>query len=179
MRFLLLFLTHQLVAQIAPCTHPNIPVKPESIPHLMEINRDIWTPFSQSWATNDVTAYNDLHAPGFIRATGGKWQEVCDLETYTGRNRKGFEKRAAEQQTNRIDFAFFERIAGDSIASERGIYRVVRSAADGTTREYYGRFHCFHKKSGGRWRIAVDYDSDDGSVVTKSDFEAARMPDEF
>jgi hypothetical protein len=42
----------------------------------------------------------------------------------------------------------------------------------------YGRFHTFARKTDGRWRIAVDYDSDENATVTADDFAAAESMDD-
>jgi ketosteroid isomerase-like protein len=59
------------------------------------------------------------------------------------------------------------------LASERGVYRLTARRADGDQRVFHGRFHTFARKVDGRWRIAVDYDSDEGGTVTPNAFDAA------
>ena len=38
---------------------------------------------------------------------------------------------------------------------------------------FLGRFRPFSRKSGGRWRMAVDYDSDDGATLDDTHWSAA------
>jgi hypothetical protein len=161
------------------CVFPNIPIDQTTIPLLKEINRDIWIPFTESWAKNDVAQYNAIHAEDFIRVTGGSSQNMHDRESYATHNRQRFASRKQKNERMLIDFTFFERIADETMASERGIYHVTRISATGEEFQSYGRFHCFHKKINDHWFIAVDYDSDEGGVVTEADFKAGKAMDVF
>jgi ketosteroid isomerase-like protein len=69
-----------------------------------------------------------------------------------------------------IGFRFAERIVTEDVASERGVYRIVMALPGEPERVVYGRFHTFARKADGRWRIAVDYDTDD---VAEADYTAA------
>ena len=43
---------------------------------------------------------------------------------------------------------------------------------------FYGRFHTFARKEEGRWRIAVDYDSDEGGTIDDAAFAAGTEMDD-
>lgn len=159
--------------------HPIVPIDQTTIPLLKEINRDIWIPFTESWAKNDVAQFNALHAEDFIRATGGTSQSMRDRESYATQNRQRFASRKQKNERMLIDFSFFERIADEVMASERGVYQITRINANGEEFQSYGRFHCFHKKINDHWYIAVDYDSDDGTPLTEADFKAGKAMDVF
>lgn len=140
-----------------------------------ELNRDVWQPFRIAYAAGDADAFLALHAPDLIRA-GGPAKEVLDLAAYDAQVREWFALVAAKGDRLAIDFRFTERLAAGGLASERGIYRITLTAADGQQRVLFGRFHTFARQVGGRWRIAVDYDSTDGGTVGPADYAAADDP---
>jgi ketosteroid isomerase-like protein len=139
---------------------------------LREINRDIWQPFSEAYAANDAEKYIALHAPNFIRGNGGMWAGVKNLEEYAASVRKNFAQNIAQNQKVGIDFTFFERVAGAETASERGIYRYNSMGKDGVPKFFYGQFHVFHRKINGKWKILVDYDSDENGTINAEKFNA-------
>ncbi len=163
-------LIETMAAQTAPGIH--IPDKPENLAQLREINLDIWKPFSEAYATNDAEKYIGLHALDFIRANGGTWAATKNLNEYAVGVRKNFARNIAQNRKVTIDFTFFERAAGAETASERGIYRVSSTEKDSLPQFFYGQFHVFHRKIGGKWKIAVDYDSDENGTITAEQFNA-------
>lgn len=150
----------------------HIPDDTENIARLKEINRDIWQPFSEAYATNDAEKYLGLHRPDFIRGNGGVWAGLRNLAEYAASVRKNFARNQTEQRKTVIDFTFFERVAEPDLASERGIYRVIYANKDGSRDSAYGQFHVFHRKTNGQWKIAVDYDSDENGSIGPENFEA-------
>jgi hypothetical protein len=72
-----------------------------------------------------------------------------------------------------------ERIASAELASERGVYRITAAHADGEQQVFYGQFHTFARKAGGRWRIVADYDSTEGGAVTEKTFAAATAAEDI
>lgn len=157
----------------------HIPQDAGNIARLKEINRDIWVPFSEAYATNDADKYIALHTPDLIRATGGDGAEVKNLAEYGQSSQMHFQRNNADNREVEIAFNFFERIAGEDMASERGIYRFTSFGADGKRQHFYGRFHVFLRKMGGTWKIAVDYDSDEDGTIDEADFTAGLQPDVF
>lgn len=146
---------------------------PDPLPaRLAELNRDVWVPFAKAYAMNDAEGYLRLHTKDLIRvAAQGK--SVQDLAGYTEGVRKGFEKRKADGSKAEIAFRFLERIAGDEAASERGIFRLTMTSGKGEVRRFHGKFHVFERKVDGVWRIAVDYDSNEGGTIGEKAFESA------
>ena len=157
----------------------NIPQTPENLERLREINRDIWTPFSEAYPANDADKYISLHAADFIRASGGKWAGTKNLAEYGASVKTNFARNTQDGRTASINFTFFERVAGAETASERGIYRSSSIEKDGTKHDFYGKFHVFHRKVNGVWKIAVDYDSNEDGTVGEADFRAGLAPDVF
>lgn len=136
-----------------------------------ELDRDIWLPFRRSYGDRDLAGYLDLYDGDLIRA-GGPGQQVYGHDRLAADTTAFFAKAAAQGDHFDIDFRFTERIAEAGLASERGYYRITATLADAGTRVLYGRFHTFARQRDGRWRIAVDYDTDD-PPVTPEEFAAA------
>ncbi len=166
-------------AQAKSLPKVNIPQTPENLERLRAINRDIWTPFSEAYAGNDAGKYLSLHTADFIRANGGQWAGVKNLAEYGASVQTNFARNAENGRKARIDFTFFERVAGPETASERGIYRYTDIPKSGDPRSFYGKFHVFHRKVNGVWKIAVDYDSDEDGTIGEADFRAGLAPDVF
>jgi ketosteroid isomerase-like protein len=145
---------------------------------LTQINRDIWMPFSAAYAQGDAEAFIALHSPDVIRVEGnGGW--VGGFEEYAGRLREWFQWVAVQEGRLDIRFRFLERHTGDDSSSERGVYRLVLTYPDADERLWYGRFHTICRKRNGVWRIALDYDSDEGGTVGEETFASGREMDEF
>lgn len=138
---------------------------------LDELNRDIWQPFRRTYGDRDLAGYLDLYDRDLIRA-GGPAGEVYGYDHLAAETTGWFAKVAANGDRLDIDFRFTERIAADGLASERGYYQITATLADGGTRVRYGRFHTFARQRDGRWRLVVDYDTDEPAVTAES-FAAA------
>ena len=181
--FLLALLLPLAAAAQTPVTRTfpqiHIPASTENVARLKTINRDIWTPFSEAYAAYDAEKYLGLHTPDFIRANGGGGAEVKDLTGYRESVTPGFQRGRESGRRTAIAFTFFERVAGENLASERGIYRYTAIAPDGTEQHFYGKFHVFHRKLDGVWKIAADYDSNEDGTIGAADFEAGLPPHRF
>lgn len=165
------------MAKLLPKVH--IPQGEENITRLKEINRDIWTPFSEAYAANDVDKYISLHLPDFVRANGGDDPKVRDIDAYRASIERGFKWNLENNRGVEISFTFFERATSDKAASERGIYRYTSTQANGDTQNFYGKFHVIHRKVDGKWKIAVDYDSDEDGTIGEEDFKAGLPPERY
>ncbi|MEV6238910.1 DUF4440 domain-containing protein [Lentzea sp. NPDC051838] len=139
---------------------------------LRQLNDDIWHPFRLAYAKLDAPAFLDLHAPELIRA-GGQTKELLGFEDYSDQVAKWFAGLADRGSSVTISFRFVERIASDALASERGIFQIRSRRANGDERTFYGRFHTYARRTDGRWRICVDYDTDERSATLESEFLAA------
>lgn len=136
---------------------------------LAELNAHIWRPYRAAHAAGDIEAFLDLHAPELIRV-GGPDRTVLGRPEYAARSRAWRADLTARGSRVAIEFRFTERLTHDGLASERGVYRLTGTRADGDARTFHGHFHTFARKTEGRWRIVVDYDSSD---ATAADLEAA------
>ena len=147
-----------------------------TIARLEAINRDIWTPFSQAYASADAEQCNRLHSPDFIRASG---DGIFDLNTYAQQNKTHFQRSKDKGTRISIRFAFTERLVERRFASERGIYHYRSDNGNGQVYEGYGKFHVVERLENGRWKILFDYDSDESGSIDKADFDLAYAPDDW
>ena len=88
---------------------------------LRDINRDIWTPFSEAYANNDAAKYISLHSKEFVRASGGN-KSSLDLAGYAAQSERSFAWAIDNGSRSGIEFRFFERFASATTASERGVF---------------------------------------------------------
>lgn len=154
----------------------KMPTDEASLERLRAINRDVWQPFVAAYAAGSAEQYMALHTADFIRATT---DETKDLAAYRMDSQRHFEYNRQNNRSCEIAFSFFERTSGPAAASERGVYRYTDIASDGTRSHYYGRFHVIHRLENGRWKIAVDYDSNEDGTIGQDDFEAGLPTDVF
>lgn len=166
----------QMDPESAEATYPTIHIPQDSanLARLKQINRDIWQPFSEAYADYDAAKLMSILTGDFIRATGGVEPDIKDFAAYREHVAQHFDWNKETGFRVKIAFTFFERAAGETAASERGIYRYTRIGADSTENSYYGRFHVIHKLVNGTWKIAVDYDSNEDWTISEGDFFAGR-----
>jgi uncharacterized protein (TIGR02246 family) len=143
---------------------------------LAELNRDLWHPFVAAYAALDPVAFMALNHTDVVHiSAAGK--EVNGHADYARQIHEFFAMVTARGDRISIEFRFHERIASGDLASERGLFRLSVVPADGELRTRYGRFHTVARKADGRWRFAVDYDTDEGA--DEAAFEAAAAVDDL
>ncbi|GGU52141.1 YybH family protein [Lentzea flava] len=139
---------------------------------LRQLNDQIWHPFRLAYAKLDAPAFLDLYAPELIRA-GGPAKQVLGLAEYSDQIEDWFAELANRGSSVTIAFRFVERIASRDLASERGIFQIVSKRSENDERTFYGRFHTCARRTDGRWRICMDYDTDERSATLEEEFLAA------
>jgi hypothetical protein len=90
---------------------------------LKEINRDIWQPFTEAYATLDVEKYKNLQSEDFIRAEGND-KRLPTFQNYFTNMGIWFSELKQYSRKLSIGFRFTERFANERVASERGIYEL-------------------------------------------------------
>lgn len=145
---------------------------------LAELNRDLWMPFTESYADQEAEAYVALLAPEFIRVDGDR-KGVRNFAEYTTAIRRTFAGWLDREEKAGISFRFFERIVRGDLASERGVYELTLADNDGNVERIYGQFHVLARKVEGRWRMVVDYDSTENGAIDRGAFLAAAAVDDF
>jgi ketosteroid isomerase-like protein len=145
---------------------------------LRDLNEGLWRPFRAAYRARDAAAFLAMHTSDLIRAGAGDGS-VLDLAAYDAQVTPWFAGLAARGDTLDITFRFTERIGAAGLASERGVYRITLEAVGTQPQVFYGRFHTFARKVDGQWRVAVDYDTNEGRTVTEDTFTAATPIDDL
>ena len=144
--------------------------------NLIEINQ-VWSQFYKAFEDLDYSLMAEIHSKELVRISGG--QRISDYYSYINGYKTRFAAAKEKGITNSISLRFFERISNDSIASERGIYRLIRNKGKDEEQTYYGQFHVLFKKYNGTWKILMDYDSTEGNTIGKEDYEKAYAIEDF
>lgn len=144
--------------------------KSQSVENLEAINT-VWKKFYLAFETLDHKPMAEIHSKDLIRISGG--QRILDYDTYIDNYKAQFERLKTNNITNQISLRFFERLNNDSIASERGIYRLTRHKDKTDKQVYYGQFHVILKKDNGTWLISMDYDSSEANTIGEDDYKKA------
>lgn len=148
----------------------------QSLNTLKEIN-EVWEKFYRAFDSLDYTQMAQIHSKKLIRISGGT--RISDYDTYINNYKRQFAGARENGITNRISLRFFERINNDSIASERGIYKLTRTQNEQIENTYYGQFHVLFIKENNKWKILVDYDSSERNTIGEKDYIKASGIDEF
>jgi len=141
-------------------------------PLLSELNHDIWHPFRRTYRACELPAFLDLYHPDLIRA-GGPGKEVYGYDRYAAETAAWFSTCAERGDVLDIEFRFTERIAAGDLASERGVFRITATRPGADKLVFHSQFHTFARKTGGRWRIVADYDTNEDGAITPETFAAA------
>ncbi len=142
----------------------------QSLENLQDINKT-WTKFCRAFETLDHQLMADIHTKDLIRIPNG--QRIVDYNSYIDNYKKNFERAKSMNSTRAITLRFFERINNDSIASEKGIYRLVKDRGQAGEQSFYGEFHALMIKKGEDWKIFMDYDNDNDNTIGEEDFSRA------
>ncbi len=142
----------------------------QTLNDLKEIN-EVWGKFHRAFETLDYTLMAEIHSKKLIRISGGK--RITDYKSYINSYKTRFRKAKEKKNTNDISLRFFERINNDSIASERGIYKLIVNKDKQNERTYYGQFHVIFTKEDGIWKLLMDYDSNEANTIGEKDYDKA------
>ncbi|QMU65010.1 MAG: DUF4440 domain-containing protein [Flavobacteriaceae bacterium] len=148
----------------------------QSLTSLKEINK-VWAKFYQAFDSLNHQLMAEIHSKKLIRISGGK--KISDYETYIGNYKKNFKRARENAISNTISLRFFERIHTDSIASERGIYKLIRTREQEKEQVYYGQFHVILIKENNMWKILMDYDSDEANSIREEEYMKSYGINEF
>ena len=136
-----------------------------------------WAKFYKAFETLDDTLMAEIHTEDLVRISGGK--RILDYHTYIDNYKIRFERDKNSGETNHISLRFFERLYNDTVASERGIYKLIRNKGTDKERVYYGQFHVLFKKIDGEWKITMDYDSSENGTIGENQYNEAFAIDNF
>lgn len=133
------------------------------------IDRDVWEPFTAAYPALDIDMIADACSADLIHA-GGPARTVSTRDQHLAAFGDFFDRVRAAGDALAIEFRFTERLLGEGVASERGVFRIDVRLADGSTRQSFGHFHVVLRREEGRWRIVTDYDA---PGATAEEFAAA------
>jgi ketosteroid isomerase-like protein len=146
--------------------------------YLKEINRDIWVPFIEAYASGNAEKYLALHSKDFIRGTGND-EKLTDLSGYSVSVKQMFKNLQESGAKVKIDFRFLKRMANAQSGFEVGIYQFTAINAKGESQYYYGKFTVVSRKENGTWKILVDYDSDEEGIIDAESFKKGYPMDDY
>lgn len=167
-----------LVPVLAFAQRPPSAPQPANPAILKAIDADVWLPYSKAYAEGKATDYIALHSKSLLRVMGDL-KYVDPYDAFARNMQEMFDGLKKQNVKVSIQFRFTERIANQDTASERGIYEFVMTDAKGKVTKNYSRFHNFLKKEGGKWKIAMDYDSSEKGAVTEATYKAAFARDDY
>ena len=135
----------------------------------VQIDQDIWLPFMAAYPAYDADLVASAYSSDLIHA-GGPGETVTTLAQHLEEMRGFFDYARSQGDAFAIEFRFTQRILGDGVASERGVFRIDVRLASGEERQSYGYFHVFERLEPAGWRILSDFDE---PGATLEEFEAA------
>ena len=121
------------------------------------IDDELWRPFMAHFNAGEADAYLALRAPGFVRVATAE-RSVQGLAEYAQRTRTMIERLRERGIAARIELRFDDRMAGDGLAWETGIWAVTITRSGAEPMTSYGRFRVVLVQHEGRWRLAMDQD---------------------
>lgn len=139
----------------------------QKLNNLEDINK-VWHQFYQAFDSLEYQLMAKIHSKKLLRISGGK--RILDYKTYIAGYKEQFKNAKDENFTSNISLRFFERINNDSIASERGIYKLIRNKNKKHEKIYYGKFHVILKKENNLWKIVMDYDSNESNSIGEKEY---------
>ncbi len=135
-----------------------------------KINKDIYHNFSKAYQTLDYDLFAAIHSNQMIRISGDGGSIKNSIKYL-----KGYKKRWSnpERKPVTIDFRLFERIHSDSLVSDRGIYQVTYTNDNKQSKNSYGQFHVVLQLENDKWKILIDYDSNENNTINQNKYENA------
>ena len=146
--------------------------------HLASINKDVWEKFSLAFESLDYTLMAEIHSKELARITGNN-KQIRTYSEYISGNKSSFEWSKTNKKSIEVTLRFFERIANDHSASDRGIYRTTMNKGEPDEHISYGQFFVLLKKENGIWKILMDYDSNENNSVGETEYMNAFAMDDF
>ena len=143
-----------------------------------QINQDVWVRFYHAFDSLDHKISEEIHAKDVIRIPANQ-NLIIGYKSYMAGIQESFNHSKEKKETRSIELRFFERLANDSIASERGIYKFILNKSTDEERTYYGQFHVLLVKRDGKWKILMDYDSNKHNTIDEYDFKEAFAMDDL
>ena len=137
-----------------------------------EIIEQVWRPFLQGFNNSSTEVFMSVHSRDVIRSSRDD-KSVLNYKEYQEMQSRSDSKTLAKGNKKNLELRFTERFSNNDLAVNVGIFKTSYTMKNGTTSDYYGRFHVFLRKENGIWKILVDTDSTEGGKIGEKDFLAA------
>ena len=118
-----------------------------------DIDRDVWSVFSATVATDDIVRMGEAYFPNAVLVTPNGTSPIKDALDRWGRDMV-----AAKAKGNRatVEFRFSRRQDDASTAFEAGIFKYTVIDKSGTTTPKFYPFEALLGKANGKWRVLME-----------------------
>ena len=138
-----------------------------------EINKQVWQPFIQYFNDYNSEGFLSVHSKDVVRSPRDS-KKIFGWDEYLKNQKAGDQRSMGAGRKRTLDLHFTERISGNDLAMDIGVYKTTSMDGSGQPRDFYGRFHVVLRKENGVWKILVDTDSSEGGTIGEKDFLAAK-----
>jgi hypothetical protein len=139
----------------------------------VQINKDVWYNFMQSYADLDASLFNQIHTEDVIRVMISK-SEMLLGKAYKDQNLEVFNNWNSQRLNQMIEFSFLSRTRQDNWAYETGIFKLTRRNGL-RSQSFYGQFSVILQKVNGIWKIKSYADSSKEGLISETDFLSGQM----
>jgi len=139
----------------------------------VQINKDVWYNFMQSYADLDASLFNQIHTEDVIRVMISK-SEMLVGKAYKDQNLEVFNNWNSQRLKQMIEFSFLSRTQQGNWAYETGIFKLTRRNGF-RSQSYYGKFNVTLQKVNGIWKIKSYADSSKEGLISETDFLSGQM----
>ncbi|MEJ0054684.1 MAG: hypothetical protein WDN75_02995 [Bacteroidota bacterium] len=134
-----------------------------------EIIEQVWRPFLQDSIIR-ARKYLCRYIPGTLSVLPRDDKSVLNYKEYQEMQSRSDSRTLAKGNKKNLELRFTERFSNNDLAVNVGIFKTSYTLKNGTTSDYYGRFHVFLRKENGIWKILVDSDSTEGGKIGEKIF---------
>lgn len=138
-----------------------------------EINKQVWQPFIQYFNDYNSEGFLSVHSKDVVRSPRDS-KKIFGWDEYLKSQKSGDQRSVSAGRKRTLDLHFTERISGNNLAMDVGIYKTSSLDGNGQSLDFYGRFHVVLRKENGVWKILMDTDSSEGGLIGEKDFLAAK-----
>ena len=124
----------------------------------VQINQQVWKPFTIAFNSNDDSTFRSVHSKDIIRVIADD-QRLLNYDQYFKKIPDSIKSNWGNWKKN-IELRFIQRIASGCCGYEIGYYRTTSiNQSTGEKRVGYGKFHVLLRKENGVWKILMDEDA--------------------
>lgn len=145
-----------------------------------EINNQIWRIQLDAMNSNQADKFISVMSDDVVQISYSR-QTIKNKEQFLNLAKTTYEKMTTRKLNRRMEFRFLKRIANIDSAFEDGFYKYELINEKLEVQVFYGYFQVVLRKEKKKWKVLVDYDSDNynGLPVTSEMFENANTLDSY